>query len=143
MTRTSWERIDVLYRFLVTGIKALVFGLVFWFLLLAVNALLFFGQISWRMHQPTYWSFSIFRSEWGFGLVYGGVFFFAAMLAARSRWSCCPALASFMTYAIFVVIVLPDPSPPSESDFWCFLTPLLTAPAGGWLGGRIFRHLHR
>jgi hypothetical protein len=143
MTRASWERIDVLFRFLVTGGKALAFGLALWFLLLAVSASVWLIETPGRMDHRIHWLFRWFHSGWGLGIIYGSSFFFAAMLSARSHWSCYPALAAFLAYAIFVLIVLPDQPPSPESDFWCFLTPLLTAPAGGWLGGRIFRHLHR
>ncbi len=139
MTRTSWERIDLLHRFLATGIKALVFGLAFWFLLLAISAFDSAIDPERHIHRLWHWPFSFFRSDWGLGLVYGGVFFFAAILASRSRWSCCPALAAFLAYAIFVVIAMPDPMPVEDGYF--FLLPLLTAPAGGWLGERINRRL--
>jgi hypothetical protein len=107
MTRTSWERIDVLFRFLVTGLKALLFGLALWYLLLAVSVFVSAVDSSRHIHRHWYWPFYLFRSDWGLGLVYGGVFFFAAMLASRSRRSCCPALAAFIAYALFVVIALP------------------------------------
>jgi hypothetical protein len=41
MTRTNWKRIDVLFRFFVTGGKALLLGLAFWYLLLAVTVVVF------------------------------------------------------------------------------------------------------
>jgi len=133
MTRTSWERVDLLFRFLLTGLKAFVLGFALWYLLLAINASIFLLEIPRHMDERVYGPFHFFRSTWGLGVIYGSTFFFATMLVARSRRSCCPALAAFIAYAVFVIISLPQPIL-NNSDFGYFLLPLLTAPVGGWLG---------
>jgi len=136
----NWMRIQMLLGFLVSGVSALSLGLVLWFSLLAVDSLLVFGQVSRHMHQPAYWPFSIFGSPLSLGLVYGGVFFLAALASACLRWSCWPSMAALIAYVVYLLFYLPtlDWTRSHGSDLLTLLVPLITAPLGGLAGERLF-----
>jgi len=82
MTRTNWKRIDVLFRFFVTGGKALLLGLAFWYLLLAVTVVVFEFDIRRISRYRPIW---FFGTNACLGLAYAFMFFLGSLLARISH----------------------------------------------------------
>jgi hypothetical protein len=138
MTRTNWLRIEVSFNFLTTGILALVYGFLIWVLPLSVSAAVILFDTPPRQNHMPWAPFGWFHSGWAVATVYGSAFFFGSIFAARSKWSQHPALAAFSSYAIFILLYLPNWQV-ADSKAWCVYAPLITAPLGGWVGTRFLR----
>ena len=125
---------------LITGAMFLVIAFALWFLFLGLSLVLSFLEVSRHTHQAVPHTSQSSSFDWFWGLGYAGTFFLAAMVVARSRWSCRPGAAALIAYAAYLVVYLTglDWTRASTFDTLCLFAPLVSGPLGGLLGERFF-----
>jgi hypothetical protein len=121
----------VLRRMLATGIVSLLGGFALWFAFLGCDAAVFTLRVSKHTRIQ-----GVFASDWCVTVGYGVAFFIAAFLVARCRWSCRPAIAAPVAYAVFLAVYLPSLNWSRRDPLEAVLLaiPLITSAIGGFIG---------